>query len=150
MNTPEVDHEVLSLKSLKRPSDQVFHEIDGIFLESWNLTPKDEDGVGRRSYKSSICGVSMFHSEIDGVLFVALTISEEMGGFANAAAASAVKQMQETLEPFYGGCDVRPEWVGRGRGSVLVFGAYSIEDRSRVIDDFRPRVVSVLPYPNFA
>lgn len=136
---------------LKRPSSDVFPELDEILSRSWNLTPKDEVETGERSYQNGICGVSVAHSEKEGVLLVAVTSSAEMR-FSRAAAVSAVKQMQDALVPNCGSCDVMSNWVKAGRGAVLVFGRCPSDNEANVrkIEELRPRVVSILPYRDFA
>ena len=148
MNNPETKSQFLSLK---RPSRRVLPKLDEILLESWNLTPKNESEIGVRSYQNGICGVSVVHSRKEGVLLATVISSSKMGEFSTMAAVSAVQKIQETLEPVYGSCEVKPSWVKAGRGAVLVFGG-SPEDEAicKKIEDLRLRVVSILPHRNFA
>lgn len=147
MTNPEIKSQFLSLK---KPTRRVLPKLDEILLNSWNLTPKNEDEIGFRSYQNGICGVSVAHSRKEGVLLVAVTSLSEMDGFATKAAVSNVEAIQDTLQPVYGSCDVMPNWVGPGRGAVLVFGGSPKDETIRQkIEDLRPRVASILPHRSF-
>ncbi len=146
MNKTELCSQFLGLK---RPSEEVLLEIDERLSRTWNLQPQDESVLGARSYKNDVCGVSVVHSEKNGLLVVGVTSSNGMGEFVTKAAVSAVEGIYETLGNIYGSCDLKPGWAGRG--SVLVFGSGSlpVEDRSRLVEELRPRVISILPYRDF-